>query len=66
MVMQVHGIMATDTVNIRQRIQLTDCAEHVTFIHTGQNFIILDADDLRYLAKEFVAAAKRLDERLKK
>ena len=66
MVMQVHGIMATDAVNIRQRVQLTDCAGHVTLIHTGNNSIVLDADDLRYLAKEFVAAAKRLDERLKK
>lgn len=65
MVNQVHGIMANDVANARQRVQLTDHTDHVSLFHTGQHSIILTSDDLRYLAKEFVAAAKRLDERTK-
>lgn len=57
--------MANDTTGVRQRVQITDHANHVSIFHTGQNSIILDSEDLRYLAKEFVAAAKRLDERAK-
>ena len=66
MVMQVHGIMATDTVDVLQRVQIVDHTEYVTIFHTGEKSIVLNSDDLRYLAKEFVAAAKRLDERIKK
>jgi hypothetical protein len=66
MIKEVHGVVAYDTAQEIQGFQIVDHETEVRVLITGQKSMCLDAEACRHLAKEFTAAARRLEKRTKK
>jgi hypothetical protein len=66
MIKEVHGVLSYDTEAAVQRFQIVDYETEVCVLITGQKSMCLDAEACRHLAKEFIAAARRLEKRIKK
>ena len=66
LVRRISGVKALDIDAAWQEVKIIDDADCIRVFHTGQKSVKLSAADCRHLAKELVAAAIRLEQRLKK
>ena len=65
MVKEINGIMTFDINGDIQRVQIMDDPKYIKIFHTGQQHVLLSAEDSRHLASELIKAANRLEKRLK-
>jgi hypothetical protein len=68
MIREIHGVVArvTDQPAETQHVRITDCADGISLVHTHSCSAFLSAEEARFIAKQLMLAARRLEARIKK
>jgi hypothetical protein len=60
---EIHGVVAAvqGEPGKTQHVRVTDSVDGICLVHTSSNAAILTSEEARFIAKQLVAAANRLD-----